>query len=81
MTAPCDEIAERDTLRFNAMKRYIKRYLLLALIGLVSIVASFALVESGAVTVDAPGSPAVFDSNGRLQLPTGHRGWALWERG
>jgi hypothetical protein len=42
------------------MKQYIKRYLLLALIGLVSIAASFALVESGTVTVDAPGSPAVF---------------------
>jgi hypothetical protein len=76
MTAPC----EQDTLGVNVMKQYIKRYLLFALIGLVSIAASFALVESGAVTVDASGSPAAFDSNGRLQPPTGYQGWALWAR-
>jgi hypothetical protein len=55
----------------------MKRYLLPIFVGLLSIAAVFALVEARAVTVNAASSTAVFDSNGRLQLPTGYRRWVF----
>lgn len=59
------------------MKRYVKRYLLITLAGLMSIAVAGALVESKLVVVNASGSTAVFDSSGRLQLPTGYRRWVF----
>jgi cytochrome P460 len=55
----------------------MKGYLLATLAGLVSIAATFALVETRAIAVNASGSTAVFDSNGRLKLPTGYRRWVF----
>src|SRR6266702_2785838 len=53
----------------------MKRYLLATLAGLMSIVVTFALVETRAIAVKASGSTAVFDSDGKLKLPTGYRRW------
>lgn len=53
----------------------MKRYLLATLAGLFSIAATVALGDARAVPAQASGSTAVFDSNGRLQLPTGYRRW------
>jgi Cytochrome P460 len=55
----------------------MKRYFFPIFAGLMSIAATFALVETRAVTVNAASSTAVFDSNGRLQLPTGYRRWVF----
>jgi cytochrome P460 len=55
----------------------MKGYLLATLAGLLSIAATFALVETRAIAVNASGSSAVFDSNGRLKLPTGYRRWVF----
>jgi Cytochrome P460 len=55
----------------------MKRYLLPIFVALLSIAAALALVEARAVTVNAASSTAVFDSNGRLQLPTGYRRWVF----
>jgi len=55
----------------------MKRYFFPIFAGLVSIAATFALVETRPVTVNAASSTAVFDSNGRLQLPTGYRRWVF----
>ena len=55
----------------------MKRYLFPLFAGLLSIAATFALVKTRAVTVNAASSTAVFDSNGRLQLPTGYRRWVF----
>ncbi len=55
----------------------MKRYFFPIFVGLLSIAATFALVETRAVTVNAASSTAVFDSNGRLQLPTGYRRWVF----
>src|ERR1700741_3784665 len=55
----------------------MKRYYFSIFAGLVSIAAIFALVETRAVTVNAASSTAVFDSNGKLRLPTGYRRWVF----
>lgn len=55
----------------------MKRYFFPIFVGLLSIAATFALVKTRAVTVSAASSTAVFDSNGRLQLPTGYRRWVF----
>jgi hypothetical protein len=55
----------------------MKRYLLATLAGLVSVAATFALVETRAIAVNASGSTAVFESDGRLKLPTGYRRWVF----
>jgi Cytochrome P460 len=55
----------------------MKRYLLPIFVALLSIAAVLALVEARAVTVNTASSTAVFDSNGRLQLPTGYRRWVF----
>ena len=55
----------------------MKRHFFPILVGLLSIAAIFALVETRAVTVNTASSTAVFDSNGRLQLPTGYRRWVF----
>lgn len=53
----------------------MKRYLLATLAGPASIVVTFALVETRAIAVKASGSTAVFDSDGKLKLPTCYRRW------
>jgi len=53
----------------------MKRYSFPIFVGLLSIAATFTLVETRAVTANEASSTAVFDSNGRLQLPTGYRRW------
>jgi hypothetical protein len=55
----------------------MKRYFFPIFVGLLSIAATFALVETRAVTVNEASSTAVFDSDGRLQLPTGYRRWVF----
>ncbi len=55
----------------------MKRYFFPIFVGLLSIAAMFALVETRAVTANEASSTAVFDSNGRLQLPTGYRRWVF----
>jgi Cytochrome P460 len=55
----------------------MKRYYFPIFAGLVSIAAIFALVETRAVTVNAASPTAVFDSNGKLRLPTGYRRWVF----
>jgi hypothetical protein len=53
----------------------MKRYLFATLAGLMSIAAVLALIETRAIALQNPGSTAVFDSNGKLKLPTGYRRW------
>jgi hypothetical protein len=53
------------------------RYLLATFAGLMSIAVAVALVETRAIAVQNPGSTAVFDSNGKLKLPTGYRRWVF----
>ena len=55
----------------------MKRYYFPIFAGLVSIAAIFALVETRAVTVNAASPTAIFDSNGKLRLPTGYRRWVF----
>jgi hypothetical protein len=55
----------------------MKRQFFQIFVGLLSISAIYALVETRAVTVNASSSTAVFDSNGRLRLPTGYRRWVF----
>jgi hypothetical protein len=55
----------------------MKRYSFPIFAGLLAIAATVALVETRAVTANAASSTAVFDSNGRLQLPTGYRRWVF----
>ena len=55
----------------------MKRYLLATLAGLVSIAATFALVETRAIGINGSGSTAVFESDGKLKLPTGYRRWVF----
>ena len=55
----------------------MRRYLLATLAGLVSIAATFALVETRATAVNASGSTALFESDGKLKLPTGYRRWVF----
>jgi hypothetical protein len=55
----------------------MKRHFFPIFVGLLSTAATFALVETRAVTGNAASSTAVFDSNGRLQLPTGYRRWVF----
>ena len=55
----------------------MKRYFFPIFVGLLSIAATLALVETRAVTANAASSTAVFDSDGRLQLPTGYRRWVF----
>jgi cytochrome P460 len=53
----------------------MNRRLLVTLAPLMFIVATLGLVETRGITAKASGSTAVFDSNGRLKLPTGYRRW------
>jgi hypothetical protein len=55
----------------------MKRYFFPIFVGLLSISATLALVETRAVIVNAANSTAIFDSNGRLRLPTGYRRWVF----
>ena len=55
----------------------MKRYFFPMFVGLLSIAATLALVERRGVMVNAASSTAVFDSNGRLQLPTAYRRWVF----
>jgi Cytochrome P460 len=55
----------------------MKRYFFPIFVGLLSIAVTLALVETRAVAVNAASSTVVFDSNGRLQLPTGYRRWVF----
>src|SRR5690242_16762108 len=49
------------------------RCLLVTLAGIIA--ATLGLVEARGIAAKASGSTAVFDSNGRLKLPTGYRRW------
>jgi hypothetical protein len=55
----------------------MKGYLLATLAGLVSIAATFALVETRAIGINGSGSTAAFESDGKLKLPTGYRRWVF----
>src|SRR6201981_2063294 len=55
----------------------MKRYFFPIFVGLLSIAATLALVETRAVTATAASSRAVFESDGMLQLPTGYRRWVF----
>ena len=53
----------------------MNRPLLLILAGLMFIAATLGLLGTLGIAAKASGSTAVFDSNGRLKLPTGYRRW------
>ena len=55
----------------------MKRYFFPIFVCLLSIAATFALAKTKEVTASAASSTAVFDSNGRLQLPCGYRRWVF----
>ncbi|HET8921986.1 MAG TPA: cytochrome P460 family protein [Candidatus Acidoferrum sp.] len=55
----------------------MNRYLLITLAGVVFVSAALGLIATRAIDAKASGSTAVFDSNGRLKLPTGYRRWVF----
>src|SRR5215470_5577452 len=55
----------------------MKKYLLPIVVGVGLVAASFYLVNTKTVAAGTPQSAAVFDSDGKLELPTGYRGWVF----
>ena len=53
----------------------MRRSLFASFVGLLAIAASVALFEAKPISAKAPTSSAIFDSQGRLKLPTGYRRW------
>jgi plastocyanin len=56
----------------------VKPSLLASLVGLLAIAASLVLFQTKPICAKPSGSSAVFDSRGRLKLPTGYRRWVYW---
>ena len=65
------------------MKQYLKRgflkkkYLLAISAGVVLVAASSFLFDTRSVATQLQRSTAVFDSDGKMQLPTGYRAWVF----
>jgi Cytochrome P460 len=55
----------------------MRTYLPATIIGIALIVVSLLLYDTRPVAAQAEGSTAVFDSDGRLKLPTGYRRWVF----
>ena len=55
----------------------MKKYLLPIVVGACLVAASFYLVNTKTVAAGTSQSAAVFDSDGKLELPTGYRGWVF----
>ena len=53
----------------------MKRSILASCVGLLAIAATLVLFETKPISANASTSTAVFDSQGRLTLPTGYRRW------
>src|SRR6516225_1134535 len=53
----------------------VKRSLLASFVGMLAIAATLLLFETKPISAKASTSTAVFDSQGRLTLPTGYRRW------
>src|SRR5678815_3759504 len=61
------------------MKKYVrKRYLLgFGLVALCMVYASLPLIKTRPVEAQTPQTSAVFDSQGRMKVPTGFRKWVF----
>lgn len=61
------------------MKKYVtKRYLLgFGLVALCMVYASLWLIKTRPVEAQTPQTSVVFDSQGRMKLPTGFRKWVF----
>jgi hypothetical protein len=55
----------------------MKKYLLPIVVGAGLVATSLYLVNTKTVSAGTPQSAAVFDSDGKLELPTGYRGWVF----
>lgn len=55
----------------------MQKYLLAIVVGASLVGAGFYLVNTKTVAAGTQTSAAVFDSDGKLQLPTGYRGWVF----
>src|SRR5258708_29689781 len=59
----------------DVMRKYLS--LLVLVVGVALIAMSSSLLNTSRVAADTQQSAAVFDSDGKMKLPTGYRGWVF----
>jgi hypothetical protein len=57
------------------MQRFLQKYLLLVIVGIGLVAGSLSLLNTTPVAAQTAQSVAVFDSDGKMKLPTGYRAW------